>query len=288
MHARDLVQLAVLVSEHGALLVEHDERIALDDLESYWTQSRARLNRWGQDLKVLSEGSWRGTSIDRPDARALVEEILAAEVLTRVWTAVMFAYDRRHGFDDALPIAHGIYVGHLESRNRCLKLLVARHDLSTEEAAQLDRTRRAAERWSDLLVAPLTELDDVARFASDPARATRLARQLSGEVHDASRRALEVAFAHAAAVFLKSESPNADLNAQVASAVLACFSADAFDTTGLLRSWFVARLTRTASDTQGLVEDLFACDEPETAPAGEFLRREGGRVARFGGPFRSR
>ena len=287
MHARDLVQLAVLVSEHGPQLVESKERIGEADLEGYWTHSRVRLNRWGHDLKVLSNGSWRGTSTDRPPARELLEEVFAAEVLVRVWTAVMFAYDRRRALDDALPIAHGIFVGQLEARNRCLKLLHRRQGLSVVEAEELDRARRATERWCDLLIAPLMAIDDVARFANDPTRARRLARHLEGDAQDGPRRALAVAFAHAASLFLYGSSPNADLNAEIAAAVLGCFSADVFDTTGLLRSWFMARLHRAATDTQGLIDDLFACDEPAEFPTSDFVRRQAPRGDRFHGPFRS-
>jgi hypothetical protein len=71
-----------------------------------------------------------------------------------------------------------------------------------------------------------------------------------------------------------SSSPNADLNAQIASAILSCFPPELFDATGLFRSLWLSRLTSTTCDAQGMIEDLLALD----------TRRPGGQGGLLPGP----
>ena len=61
---------------------------------------------------------------------------------------------------------------------------------------------------------------------------------------------------------LADRSPNADLNQRIASSVLALFNNDVFDSLGLPKSLWLERLSHTATDTQGLLDELFALDAP--------------------------
>ena len=61
---------------------------------------------------------------------------------------------------------------------------------------------------------------------------------------------------------LSPESPNAELNARIAASILACFPAELFDSTGLLRSLWLMRLTNVAEDTQGMIDELFKSERP--------------------------
>ena len=53
-------------------------------------------------------------------------------------------------------------------------------------------------------------------------------------------------------------SPNAGLNTRIANSILSCFPSEAFDSTGLLRSPWLMRLTDVADDTQGMIAELLA------------------------------
>jgi len=44
----------------------------------------------------------------------VLEKFITSEILTRVWTAVVLRTRRRHGADDAEPIAEGVLLGHVE------------------------------------------------------------------------------------------------------------------------------------------------------------------------------
>ena len=54
MHARELIELAALVSAHGPVLVRSDQRIPAGGIEQYWTNSKVRLDRWMRSLKEFS------------------------------------------------------------------------------------------------------------------------------------------------------------------------------------------------------------------------------------------
>ena len=54
MHARELIELAALVSAHGPVLVQSGERISSEGVEQYWTTSKVRLDRWGRSLKEFA------------------------------------------------------------------------------------------------------------------------------------------------------------------------------------------------------------------------------------------
>ena len=55
-----------------------------------------------------------------------------------------------------------------------------------------------------------------------------------------------------------------DLNAKVAAGVIGCFDAGIFDTQGVPKSLWQARLAQVADDTQGMIDQLL-CHEPPVA-----------------------
>jgi hypothetical protein len=95
MHARELVQLAQIVSAQGPLLIRADRQLSASAIQQYWAASKCRFDRWYCALKTFGDDAQRLP----PDARhavwlrlrGVLEEILLAEVLTRVWTAIVVA-----------------------------------------------------------------------------------------------------------------------------------------------------------------------------------------------------
>jgi hypothetical protein len=66
-------------------------------------------------------------------------------------------------------------------------------------------------------------------------------------------------------------SPNANLNAGIAAAILGCFPSHLIDSTGLLRSLWLMRITSAAEDAQAMIENLLGADsEPLGNRAGRF------------------
>ena len=292
MHARELVELAAIVSAHGPVLVRGHRQLSAASLQQYWTASKCRLDRWARSLKgfaTYADGAGpQRRRAQWPLVRAVLEEILTGEVLTRVWTAVLCAHDRHHHSDTAEAVARSVLIGHLEARHRVLTLLVRSPMIETEGAVKLNHLRRRTERWTDLLVGHLAGLDKVSQFAVDPQRARQFAEDLRYRSNSpAGRQAWPLMLSSLRAAFgegLRSISPSADLNAQIASSILACFQPELFDSTGLFRSLWLTRLANVTDDAQGMVEDLLALEAsvPNVERSGESLSREE-RLGRFGG-----
>ena len=166
MHARELIELAALASAHGPVLIQSDAQIPHRGIEQYWTSSKIRLDRWTRTLKNfprLTDSDARRGEHEWLEARGVLEEILTGEILTRVWTAVLCAYDRIHGTDNAEPVARSVLLGHIEARHRVLTLLTRETNIEAKAIVKLNRLRRRSERWTDLLVGRLGGVRDLQR-----------------------------------------------------------------------------------------------------------------------------
>lgn len=268
MHARELIELAALVAAHGPFLVRSEHVIPPGGLERYWIASKVRLDRWGRSLKEFSS---QADAPDRerhwPQARSVLEEVLASEILARVWAAVLCAYDQSRGTDEAEPVARSVLIGHCEARNRVLTLISSVTGMDGRSAVKLNRLRRHAERWSDLLVAKLADIIDVDEFAVDPKRAADFADDApSRQGFEASRLAWPLLLASLRKAFqreLSAISANPDLNAGIAASVFACFPPGPIDAAGLCRALWLMRITSIAEDATRMVEMLLAAKSDE-------------------------
>src|SRR4029450_5774321 len=114
MHARDLVELPALVAVHSPVLIHGAGRVPKSAIEQYWIASRCRLDRWTRLLRRLADASTEGPlTPPLPWARVqpVLEEILASELLTRLWTAAAVAYDRHHDDEELAPVARNVFNG---------------------------------------------------------------------------------------------------------------------------------------------------------------------------------
>lgn len=264
MHARELIDLAAVVAIHGPVLIRASEDLLEECVEAYWVASKCRLDRWGRSLKRLSiamgRSATKADSADHRAFRAILEEILAGEVLTRVWTAAMCAYDRTHGTDRMEPVARSVLIGHMEARHRVLTILVSRSGLSAEEALRLNALRHRTERWSDVLIGHLATGHDVSEFAVEPDRARDFAEDFARQrCQEGGRFAWPMLLASLRAAFqewLEPEGPNCDLNVRIAASILACFPREVFDATGVMQSGWLLRITQITSEAEGMLEEL--------------------------------
>jgi len=291
MHARELVELAAIVSAHGPALVRDSQPISASSVEQYWTASKCRLDRWGRSLREFADEAGGDSSQSRqsrwPSVRGVLEEVLTGEVLTRVWTALLCAHDRARGTDVAEPIARSVLIGHMEARHRVLTLLVRGPGIDAEAAVKLNHLRRRTERWTDMLIGYLTGLHDVSEFAVDPDRAKEFAEDLQYRSDlKGGRHAWPLVLTSLRAAFrqgLGEISPNADLNAQIGAAILSCFQAELFDSTGMFRSLWLTRLCNATDDAQGLVDDLLALEQTAAVGKAPTENRLEDRLRRYGG-----
>lgn len=264
MHARELAELAALVSTHGPVFIRSGLPMSERNIEDYWVASKSRLDRWGRTLKQITtraaEQGQLSPGAQETQVRGVVEEVFTSEMLTRVWAAVSCAHDRKLAADLAEPIARGVLIGHLEARHRVLTLLLQGSVVSSELGIKLNRLRRHTERWTDMFVGYLTGLEDVAEFAIDPDRARDFAEDLHFQSQmPGGRHAWPLIQASLRWSFdkgLTAASPNGDLNARIAQSILGCFQPELFDGTGQFHTLWLDRLTNTADDAQGMLDEL--------------------------------
>jgi len=177
--------------------------------------------------------------------RRLAVEVFVAEPLTRVWTALLVASDRRRAQQLAEPIGRSVFIGHLEARRLCLQAMVDAPDAVLHEVVELDRLRRRVERWTDVLLSPLAATYPVGEFAFSTERAREFAIETSrAEWRAAVRRlvsaGIQLSFSEGGLhIPVLSEDHLA-----VAVSVLSCFPSDAVEQTGELKSLRLLRLYR--------------------------------------------
>lgn len=269
MDAHELVELAAIISAQGPGLVLGVDRLSETGLEQYWTASKIRLDRWCRHLRGFAtlgcDPRWRKDNW--PRTRVIMEEIILSEMLTRVWTAVLCAHDRRHQLDEAEPIGRSVMLGHLEARHRVLTTLLNMPGLDEKEAAELNRLQNLSQRWTDLLIGYLIPLGDLSEFAIDSDRAKEFARDMREEgMHPGRRVVWPLILTSLRTSFRRqsgAESPNADLNLRISSGILACFPGDLFDSTGQFQSLWLIRLHNSAADAQVMLDELLRPNSTE-------------------------
>jgi hypothetical protein len=267
MHARELAELAALVAVHSPSIVAGGGRIPLAANQQYWTAAKCRLDRWLRllrQLAIAADAPLRPATLAWPRVAPVLEEIFVGELLTRVWTAAAAAYDAVHTEQELEPVARNILAGHLDARRRLLALMAEGRAIELPEAVHLNQLRRRIERWTDLLLAHLAAATDVGELAFDSARARDFAEDLAHEAAHADRRLtsqiLLAALDASLGATLSDRSPNADLNRRIGSAILAAFREQQFDSLGVSKSLWLEQLSRTASDTEGMLVELLQLD----------------------------
>ena len=258
MHARELSQLAATVAMNAPLLVQHGEPFPTSAMEVYWTASKCRQENWSRSLKEFCTRSQDGSPVKTEVQCAIqpvLEEVLTAEVLTRVWVAACTLANEKRDSKEIVAIARNIMSAHLESRNRVLNLMVYGYGLRVEDAVGLNRLRIRNEHWTDLLLSLLSPSDSVVEWAFQPERVRRLCSSLSRRESAAglgmARALLIAAFGAAYHPATSATASNEALNRRIASSIIACFPPHTFDSTGQLTSIRQLWLLQSASDTQG-------------------------------------
>jgi hypothetical protein len=280
MHLCQFVDAALHVATHGPARICSGQPISADALCEYWTASKIRGERWSRSLKRLANQRASGrTPRQVAQGRALLEEILVTEIFTRVWTAVGSACDQA---GDAAPVLRNVWLAHQESRHRVLRLLFAKAALPTVEAVAVNRVRRCAERWTDVLLAYLSSHASVAGFAFS----TRRVREFAYEQRHASHPGLgwelmQASLRLALRQTLSPNSPNEDCQRQIATAVLRCFPRECFDATGLPKSRWLVQMEQLTNETEGLLRHLFNEDDPAPLSGSDLVLRSC-RLGRLG------
>jgi hypothetical protein len=270
MHAAELLDLASILALHGPSLLYRRELIPPVALQEYWTASRSRFDAWHEWIANHREAtaaeplaSLFGSGVPQS---GIVEEVLLSEPLTRVYAALGAALDEQRHDEEISPVTHSVYLSHLETRSRVLRLMLDSRRLTLDQAVQLNKLRATAERWCDALLGQLgsEHLEAAHRYGFDPPRVTAFAedvRQLpAGAARETAAWLTSVAMrdsllrrSHGRPVF-----PAA--NRLVADAVLLSLRPDLFDSVGRCKSLWLHRLEKGAEQADRVLDSLAQAD----------------------------
>jgi hypothetical protein len=262
MNAYELADLAALVAVRGQQLLAADAPTMDQLLTTYWKASRCRLDRWFRNLRVLTRRSDR--SEWSPNATGLIEEILVSEILTRAVAAITVGHDERHSQAESAPVGRNIFNGQFDARRRAMSLVASLprpdDDGSGPPIDALLALHRQCDRWSDLLLAYLTPYVDVDEFAASPMRVRDFAYDARGHLQsgNSSEMAVTMILAGMRASLeplAKTRTPNADLNREIATAVIGGFCPEFFDSHGLLYSAWMERLRNVPNETLAVLDE---------------------------------
>ena len=270
MHATQLAEIANWAAFNAIRLTSGTSALTAASCHEYWSQSKCRQNRWMTALKMFEQDvrSQRSNHDPWVAMEIVIQEILLSELLTRVWSAAMVAHDSSHATHELSCIAHSIHIGHVEAKNRAIRLLLNDPAVSPKTFDRLNCLRRKVERWTDLLLAQLPDINSAAKFAFQSNRVKDFREENRDCSHGAerTRRMLYAAsqsedFNRVAVKF----AANPEINRRIAAGVLACFPADRFDSFGMPKSIQLIWMEKNSDETQLLINHLTALDYSVTA-----------------------
>lgn len=267
----DLLELGLVTATQAPVFIESRAELPHGAIEQYWSASKCRQDRW---YRLFRQGG-----VTPEQMSAVIHEVLASELLTRVFVAMCAGHDRASGNIELEPVAHSIYLGHLEARNHALQWMVGGSGADLATAVDCNRFRRRVERWTDLLLGRLAAYCNPASLAFEPERAVDFAEDFATS-KTTNEFAWNLAAASARVSFqsLSQATFHVELNRDVASSVLGVFGDQVFDGFGLSRSLWLERMSRTANDTQGMIEQLIRLDAG--LPITEALQLRATRIRR--------
>ena len=261
MHACQLAEIGSWTAVYSeALVFGEDDQPALIAKE-YWLASKVRIGQWITALRIFeSDLKDENRSHDPwPAIETVVQEVLISEFLTRVFSASVLAHDWYHESDELHGLAHSINVSHIEAKNRAIRVLLAGQGDNEEVFDRLNVLRRKLERWTDLFLAQVPNLETARMFSFDANRVTDFfneQRLQRGPEFTRRQQVLMASFAMEMKKYKTAYSANPDLNSRIGSGVMSCFPADRFDSLGLPKSARMLWLEKTQLDTQLLVDEL--------------------------------
>lgn len=189
---RHVGEVAAVVAKNADQVLAAPHCLDSPALTTYWTSSRRRADLWQYCLDDALEASRRDQPLGKHTVQSIstvISEVLATELVTRLWSAVLIGHERLHAKRQE-PLARRVLNDHLTARRTSLRLLTHPIALPSSQIVALDRIRQRAERWTDCLLATLPEIcspeefafsnERFREFAEDTDVVTRLSTRFSG------------------------------------------------------------------------------------------------------------
>ena len=251
MHCVYLADIAAILSEHGPSIIYRGEKVPPDAMTRYWTISQNRFDLWNRALARYRDaemsGDFKQLRTWWSDHSGVLEEILVSQMLTRVFAALTACIDAKQPEQELSPVAHSIFLAHLEATNRAQHLMLHGRGISVQDAVKLNRLRQGVERWNDAMLGRMcNQSSEVTRYAIDATRAKTYAEENRTYGHGKTRRTVSwLMNASMRDMLTRRTSKRPALpqaNRAVAGSVVLLLRPDLFDSVGVLRSLYVNRI----------------------------------------------
>lgn len=262
---RQIAETAAFVSARAAFVLEDRRPVSQEHLQNYWKCCRGRMLDW---LRLLESVSGEADCVSPAEherlwqtVRPVVDEILVTEILTRVWATVLAASDQNRGVREVTPIARHTFNGHLDARNRALRLVLHELQIPVAEVARVDRLRRKAERWTDILIGHLALNFQLDEFAFEPERAVEFGEGQLREILRATDEPLWEFVLTGIRLAFAEQQDVASVDAWhrgILRSVLGSFPADSFDEYGTFKTIRRVRIERGPAGSDRVLEALNA------------------------------
>ena len=262
MHARELSELASWAAFASKKMIFGERPEINAATNKYWTYAKCRQQRWMTVLKLFEMDLDEQVHDPLPAMEIVIQEVFLSTVLARVWSATLMAHDHHHNTDELTGVAHSIHISQIEIKNRCMRLLL-REDLQDKPIVErCNQLRKKIERWTDMLLGQIPDLEAATVFAFEPNRVKDFIREndYNGESCETRQSLYTAALSKDLRETTSSYSANPALNRKIAAGILACFPADRFGGYGLPESAQSLLMENTSEDTQSLVDGLFELD----------------------------
>ena len=281
MHASQLAQIGSWIAVHAPTLILGNSGPQELVSANYWAASKCRIQHWNAALKMFEDDLRDHDATHDPwmAIETVVEEIIVSEFLTRIWSAAVLAHDKYQESDELFGLAHSVHISHIEARNRALRVLLGGQALNEKAFDKLNILRRKVERWTDLFLTHVSNVEIARMFAFDEKRVLDFHEEneeMSPMAHTRRNQVLIASFAAELQAFQSRWAANPTLNQQISSSLLACFPSDRFDSLGLPKSFGMVLLEKTQHDTQLLVDRLLEIEDESAELAKD--------TDQFGGP----
>jgi hypothetical protein len=272
LNLRQAIELTGIVSAHSPNLIEAREPLPTAALDRYHDASQARIQSWLRSLDELPQEIIKASAGARSRiwqrAEPMLIDVLAGELMARVWGAVLTACGRARRTTAAEHIARDVLKAQIEARERVLRLLTDGPHLTLERVVKLDRLQKSLQRWTDLFLGHLVRRHALKDFPFDLERCLDFGEeQLRGSWEARQDQVWELYFVCVRSLFPAMALPvgiYAEWRDEIFRSMLACLAGPLFLDDGLIKSVRLRRLL-----TNGTLSE----SPPAPVPA---MRRESG------------
>lgn len=172
MHALELIGLAGSIAAHGRAMLAAGETPSTHAIQDYWLCSRFRHENWCHRLaehrRAVQEYGTSYRTRRWHEVHPIIQEVFLSEPLTRVVAYLArLIEDASDEPEEIASVAANALSMHVETRHRCLHLMVFGQGIPADVAVQLNGLRRCVEDLNDRLLAFLPRVDGVDGFCFD-------------------------------------------------------------------------------------------------------------------------